>query len=115
MNVSFASPALPATGALAVAVAKGRKLLASAAALDKATGGALKRAMAASRFKGEADQLLEVLAPPKVKNSRIVLLGIGEPKDLTPLDLEKQGGALLAHLNGIGETNAALAGRRGEA
>ncbi|MDH3911649.1 MAG: leucyl aminopeptidase, partial [Rhodospirillales bacterium] len=82
MKISFASLTLPETGALAVTVAKGRKLLASAAALDKATGGALKRAMAASRFKGDKDQLLEVLAPPKVKNSRIVLLGVGEAKDL---------------------------------
>ncbi len=109
MKITFASPELPETGAIAVPVAKGRKLLASAAALDKATGGALERAMAASRFKGESDQLLEVLAPPKVKNSRILLLGVGEPKDLTPLDLEKLGGQLLAHLNGVGETQGALA------
>ncbi len=109
MKISFASLTLPETGALAAPVAKGRKLLASAAALDKATGGALKRAMAASRFKGEKDQLLEVLAPPKVKNSRIVLLGVGEAKDLGPLDAEKLGGALLSHLNGVGETHGALA------
>jgi leucyl aminopeptidase len=108
MKISFASLALPETGALAVPVAKGRKLLASAAALDKATGGALKRAMAASRFKGEKDQLLEVLAPPKVKNSRVVLLGVGAPGDLSPLDMEKLGGQLLAHLNGVGETHGAL-------
>ncbi|MDH3594861.1 MAG: leucyl aminopeptidase [Rhodospirillales bacterium] len=109
MKISFASLTLPETGALAVTVAKGRKLLASAAALDKATGGALKRAMAASRFKGDKDQLLEVLAPPKVKNSRIVLLGVGEAKDLGPLDAEKLGGALLSHLNGVGEIHSALA------
>ncbi len=109
MKITFASLVLPETGAVAVPVAKGRKLLASAAALDKVTGGALKRAMAASRFQGESDQLLEILAPPKIKNSRVVLLGVGDLKDLAPLDLEKLGGRLLAHLNGVGETQGALA------
>jgi leucyl aminopeptidase len=109
MKISFASLTLPETGALAVPVAKGRKLLASAAALDKATGGALKRAMAASRFKGDKKQILELLAPSGVGNSRIVLLGMGNPRDLETLDLEELGGRLLAHLNGAGETTAALA------
>ena len=109
MKITFAAAALPAAGAIAAPVAEGRKLLDSAAKLDKQTKGALGRAMAASRFNGKKNELLEVLAPPGVENSRIVLLGVGDPKKLEAGDLESLGGTLLSHLNGAGETKAALA------
>jgi leucyl aminopeptidase len=108
MKIAFSDLSLPVSGALAVPVAKDRKLLPSAAKLDKATNGALARAMAVSRFTGKKTELLEVLAPPGVKNSRILLVGVGDPKDLEDLDLEQLGGNLLGHLNGVGESQAAL-------
>ncbi len=108
MKIAFAALSLPATGAVAVPVAYDRKLLASAAKLDKATKGALGRAMAVSRFTGKKNELLEVLAPPGLKNSRVVLVGIGNSKGLTDLDLEDMGGKLLSHLNSVGETRGAL-------
>jgi leucyl aminopeptidase len=77
MKISFAPVTLPKRGAIAVPVAKDRQLMASAKKLDKATGGALVRAMAASRFKGEKGGLLEVLAPSGVDNSRVILMGLG--------------------------------------
>ncbi len=108
MKIAFAALSLPATGAVAVPVAYDCKLLASASKLDKATKGALGRAMAVSRFTGKKNELLEVLAPPGLKNSRVVLVGIGNSKGLTDLDLEDLGGTLLGHLNSVGETRGAL-------
>ena len=108
MKISFSSAKLPDTGALAVAVCGGRALSPSAAALDKATGGAIKRALSASRFKGEKGELLEILAPPKRKNSRIVLFGVGAPKAMKQTDLENSGGAVVAHLLKVGEQQAAV-------
>ena len=108
MKIAFAALSLPATGAVAVPVAYDRKLLVSAAKLNKATKGALGRAMAVSRFTGKKNELLEVLAPLGLKNSRVVLVGVGDSKGLTDLDLEDMGGTLLGHLNCVGETRGAL-------
>ena len=108
MKISFAALSLPKTGALAVAVAKDRTLSDTAKQLDKASDGALARAMKVSRFRGKKGEILEVLAPPKVANSRILLYGTGDP-----------GGARRSGLGGdrrqadrpperVGESEAAL-------
>ena len=109
MKITFSAITLPKRGAIAVLVAKDRKLLATAKALDKATGGALTRAMSAGRFKGRKDELLELLAPPRVPNSRVLVVGIGDPKALKSLDLQNIGGAIVGHLGKAGETEAAVA------
>jgi len=49
MKISFAEPKLPKSGTLVVGVLEGKKLAASAAALDKESNGALASAIAASR------------------------------------------------------------------
>ena len=108
MKITFASPSLPDSGAIAVLVAEERKLLATAAKLDKSTGGALGRALAVSRFKGNKGEVLEVLAPQGVKNSRILLVGVGKSKEVSDLVMEEVGGAVLGHLNGIGEQQGTL-------
>ena len=48
---------------------------------DKASGGALTRALKVSRFTGKSGQVLEVLAPAGIKASRILLVGLGKPDD----------------------------------
>ena len=108
MKITFAAITLPKTGALAVPVLEGRKLLPTGSKLDKQTGGALGRAMSASRFKGKTGEVLEILAPNGIGNTRIVLYGLGEAKTLKETDLENAGGALVGHLNGRGETAAAV-------
>ena len=45
MKITFAAPKLPKSGAVATGVLAGGKLSPTAARLDKATGGALKRAI----------------------------------------------------------------------
>ena len=108
MKIAFASHALPKSGAAVVAVLEERRLSPSAAELDKLTGGALKRAMQASRFKGKASELLEVLAPKGVDNSRVLLVGLGKPADLGARELENAGGEALAKLNALGESEATV-------
>ncbi len=109
MKTNFASLTLPINGALAVTVAAGGKLLASAASLDKSTGGALKRAISASRFSGKKGEILEIMAPSKVKNSRILLIGVGKPSDLLAKDLENLGGQVVGRLSSSGEKSVAIA------
>ncbi len=110
MKITFAAPRLPRAGTVAVPVAQERALLATAAKLDAETGGALARAMAASRFKGSGDQTLAVLAPAHVEFARVLLYGVGKPGEHTGErgPWQNRGGALVAQLNGAGEKTAAI-------
>jgi leucyl aminopeptidase len=109
MKITFSALRLPNRGALAVLVAADRKLLSSGKALDKATGGALARAMKANGFQGKKAERLDLLAPSGLDNSRLLLIGIGEPKKLKGRDLQAIGSAIVSHMNGVGETQAAVA------
>src|SRR5882672_12423210 len=83
MKITFGEPALPKTGAIVVGVLEEGKLMPTAAALDHSSGGALRRAIAASRFTGKKDELLALLAPANLAVSRIVLAGLGKPSAVT--------------------------------
>lgn len=108
MKITFGELALPKTGAVVVGVLEEGKLMPTAAGLDRSSGGALKRAVAASRFSGKKDELLAVLAPANLALSRIVLVGLGKPSAVTAAQLQGLGGLLLAHLNSAGETAATV-------
>jgi leucyl aminopeptidase len=108
MKITFAAHALPSKGALVVGVTQGNKLSPSATALDKKSGGAVKRAIAASRFTGRKGEFLELLAPPKLGNSRLLLAGLGEVSKLNALDLENLGGSVYANLATGGETEVSI-------
>jgi leucyl aminopeptidase len=108
MKIAFAEPSLPKTGAVVVGVLEGRKLTRSAERVDEETGGALTRAIKASRFQGKKDELLALLAPANLAVSRIVLAGLGKAEGIDARRMQDLGGALVAHLNGAGEKEAAL-------
>ncbi|MGE3967089.1 MAG: leucyl aminopeptidase [Dongiaceae bacterium] len=109
MKIQFAKHEMPTAGALAVAVADERKLAASATLADRLSKGAVGRALAVSRFKGRADELLQILAPGELKLDRVLLYGVGAPATLDPLVAEAIGGRLVAHANGVGETSLSIA------
>ena len=104
MKISFAELALPKTGAVVLGVGTGNKLGASARQLDKATDGAITRALKVSKFEGKAKQLLEIVAPAGVPNSRILLAGIGDK--MSAGDQCDLGGRVSARLNQSGEEKA---------
>jgi leucyl aminopeptidase len=108
MKISFAEPSVPKSGAVVVLVADERRFSASAERLDKETGGALKRAVEASRFKGKKDEMLAVLAPANLTASRVVLAGLGKSEGIDAKRFQDLGGTLVAHLNGAGESEAAV-------
>jgi leucyl aminopeptidase len=108
MKISFADLGAPKSGSVVVGVAEDRTLTPAAAALDKESGGALVRAMASSRFTGKKGQLLAVLAPANLAVGGIVLAGLGKLADVDALALQALGGAVVAHLNGAGESEAVI-------
>src|SRR3954453_13911518 len=85
MKIAFAKPELPESGSLAVAVMDGRKLGLHAAQVQKLTKGAIKRAIAASRFKGGAEDQLALLAPAGISAQSVLLFGLGQAAKLDAL------------------------------
>ncbi len=109
MRVSFAGLDLARTGSLVAMVGNGGALSASAAKLNERTGGAVRRAMKASRFKGAARKTLTILSPSGIKAERIVLVGTGKVADLDALAAQNIGGAVAGALAGAGDTTVAIA------
>ena len=64
--------------ALAVLAFEDGEFSPGAEALDATMGGALKRALAASRFKGSAGQTVSILAPAGVAAGRVLVIGAGK-------------------------------------
>jgi len=108
MKIAFAEPETPDSGTIVVGVLEDRKLSPAAAALDKESGGALKRAMGASRFIGRKDESLAVMAPAQLSLGRVLLVGLGKGSALDAAALQRLGGQIVAQLNGAGETQAAV-------
>ena len=109
IKTSFAALSVPDSGALVVFALDGRKLTQTGEQLDKASGGALTRAMRESRFQGRKDQTLVLAAPSGVKASRIVLHGLGKPADFDDLAAQNLGGRVVSMLGSSGDTKVAVA------
>ncbi|WP_142849780.1 leucyl aminopeptidase [Telmatospirillum sp. J64-1] len=108
MKISFAKPGLPGSGAVVVPVLEGRTLSALGAELDERTGGALGRAMAASRFEGKKDQSLTILAPANLGLSRVLLLGLGKAAEIDEARAQAFGAAAVANLASATDEEAAI-------
>ncbi len=108
MKITFAAKSPVAPESVAVAIFEGRALSGAARDIDKATGGALGRAMATSRFTGARGQFLDVNAPNGVKAARVVLVGHGKRDKIDDLAAQELGGQLVAHLNHAGAKKVAV-------
>lgn len=67
----------PKGGAVAVMAFEGGKLSWAAEDMDKATGGAVTRAIAAGRFAGKPGQTVELVVPTGLDIQRLVVVGAG--------------------------------------
>lgn len=76
--------------------------------LDDASGGALRRAIAAARFAAPEGACLEILAPAGIDCARLIVLGLGAEESLSPLVANRAGVALARHLEAQGEDAASL-------
>jgi leucyl aminopeptidase len=95
LDIAFAKPALPKSGALVLLLEEGGTAASPTGALwqaaDAATGGAVGRALAAAEFKGKSGQAVTILAPG-AGLSRVVAVGLGKLESLTQLGAEEAGG-----------------------
>ncbi|MEE8352137.1 MAG: leucyl aminopeptidase [Rhodospirillales bacterium] len=108
MKIVFSGTGLATSGALVVGVMEGGQFTASAKQIDKKTGGAVKRAIKASRFNGKAGQNLMIVAPQGTRLDRVLVVGMGKPGHMSELSLQKLGGGIYAALAYSGSKTAAV-------
>src|SRR6185437_4834468 len=107
MEISFAAPSSKVqAGAWVVAASEGKVLTPAAVKADKASAGALSRALKFSRFAGKAGEVMDVVAPEASGVSRLLLVGLGKPAALDGKELEVIAAKIVAKLESMGETAA---------
>jgi leucyl aminopeptidase len=92
LEIGFAKPVLPRSGALVLLVGEGDKPGGLWAQADAATNGAIARALAAAEFKGAKGKTCTILAPGG-DLTRVVAIGLGKLSDLNPRTLQDAGGS----------------------
>ncbi len=100
MKVEFSAFPKAFSGNVAVLVAADKQLLATAQTLDKQLGGAIGRAIAASRFTGAKGQTLTLLGLDGI--DRLTLVGVGKGRELDARAAETLGGTLAGEANAAG-------------
>jgi leucyl aminopeptidase len=99
MKISFSSYKMPESGALVLGVLDDNKFLPLTELVDKELHGLLTKAIKANRFEGKKAETLELIAPFGTNLSRILLVGMGAPKDMCEAQVENLGGAIYAALS----------------
>lgn len=109
MQIAFAAPGIPETGAIVAGVLDDQLLTETARRLDLVLAGSIGRAMAASRFRGKKEQALTLMAPGGSRLDRVVLVGLGAAKDLDALRAQAIGGQIYVNLVQGGAKEAVVA------
>ncbi len=109
MRVSFSKVTSPQSGALVVTALEGGKLTPSGIAVDKKSGGAVKKAIKGGKFSGSKGQTIEILAPRGTRADRILVVGLGDAAKLGRAAARSAGSAIVAKLLRSGLKTAAIA------
>jgi leucyl aminopeptidase len=108
MQFTFAATAAVESGALVVGATEGPELLPAAAKAERASRGAVGRALSACKFTGKPGQTVEILAPAGLKVSRLIVVGLGKAEDFDGPTAEGVAAGVVARLKGGAETEATI-------
>jgi leucyl aminopeptidase len=108
MQINFVKAEIPGEGSLVVGTTEDGELSGFLEQLDEKAGGAVGRALKASRFTGAKGQIVEILAPAGVDLDRVLIVGLGKPADLNPGAAESLGAQAVARLLTSGEKTATI-------
>ena len=97
MDITFARPALPKSGALVILVSEGEMPSGLWKQADDATDGTIGRALAAAEYKGAKGKTCTILAPG-AGLTRVIMVGLGKPRDFCDLAFQEAGGTAAALL-----------------
>jgi len=106
MQLSFAAPTAETSGVWVVGALAGGQLSGAAQRADKAAGGVLTRALKTSRFKGKPNEILEIIAPPGIKATRLLLVGLGKAEEFSASRAEVLAAIVTGRLITSGESQA---------
>ena len=98
LKLEFAPFATPAKGVLVLFCEEGVKFGPAARRALAPTGDLVVRAAAADRFKGKSGSALDLVAPPGLDVSRLVVIGVGKASDLKAQDFVKLGGGAMGKI-----------------
>src|SRR5262247_3507900 len=104
MQVEVVAKPAASADVTVVFAGEGKKLLGQGAALAKA----LKQAMAAPSFSAKRGEILDVLGADDAR--RVLVVGVGNPKELSAIRARKLGGKIAAHLLQVREPKAQVLG-----
>jgi leucyl aminopeptidase len=97
VDIAFARPALPKSGALVLLVSEGEMPSGLWQEADNATDGAIARALAVAEFKGAKGKTCDILGPG-AGLSRVIFVGLGKPKEFCDLAFQEAGGTAMSLL-----------------
>ncbi|MGC4008902.1 MAG: leucyl aminopeptidase [Pseudomonas sp.] len=97
------------TATLVIAVGEGRKLGATAKAVDEATGGAIANLLKRGDLAGKVGQTLLLQDLPNLKAERVLLVGAGKERELSDRAYRKLVSSVLGNLKNLGGADAVLA------
>jgi leucyl aminopeptidase len=92
LKLEFVSFSAPVRGVLIVFCEEGLKFGGAARKALAASGDLVTRAAASEKFKGKNGSTLDIVAPAGLDVSRLVIVGVGKPRDLKGSDFVKLGG-----------------------
>src|SRR5262245_31184117 len=98
LKLEFAPLAAPAKGVLVLFCEEGVKFGSTARRALGPTGDLVRRAATADRFKGKNGSALDLVAPPGLDVSRLVIVGVGKARDLKVQDFVKLGGTAMGQV-----------------
>jgi leucyl aminopeptidase len=100
---------------VAILVGTDKKLSAYGQALNKQSGGAIAKALATQKFAGKRGQNVSVIMPSSSNIERVLIIGTGDAKKITPTILENIGGSVVSFANHAGVKNAIVVVEAGDA
>ncbi|TXH38497.1 MAG: leucyl aminopeptidase [Rhodospirillaceae bacterium] len=108
MKVDFLPKAPSESAVFVVFVADNRKLIGLGEALDRESKGALGRALSAPKFTAKQGQVLDVLSPAGLKQRRVLIVGLGQVREISVLAAREIGASIVTHLQAEHEASATL-------
>ena len=96
MIINFEKRSSAGGGAVAVFVSQGSEWSGAAEALNRTSGGQLQRACRTTRFTAAVAEVCDVLAPGGITASRVLIVGLGDPRQAGAAEFERIGGTLCA-------------------
>lgn len=79
--------------------------------MDKSLNGLIREVTVSKEFKGKHNEVCLIHTKGRIKPDRILLIGLGKKKEITPEKLRQAGGKAISYLSNLHNNNIALSSR----